>query len=43
MEWIDKIVVSIVFLALAFGVLYRLKKGLRKETDEEKLYWRKWR
>jgi len=33
MEWIDKIVVSIVFLALAFGVLYRLKKDLRKETD----------
>jgi len=43
MEWIEKVIVSVVFLVAAFGVLYRLKKDLRKETDEEKLYWRKWR
>jgi len=38
-----RIFIVVLFLALAFGVLYRLGKGLRKETDEEKLYWSRWR
>jgi len=30
MEWIEIIIVFVVFLVAAFGVLYRLKKDLRK-------------
>jgi len=39
-----RIFIVVLFLALAFGVLYRLKKDFRKrENDEETEYWRRWR
>jgi len=42
-DLLARIFLIVLFLALAFGVLYRLKKDFRKETDEEKLYWSRWR